>query len=510
PFIFELVDVLVKIMGEAYPELVSQQKLISKVIKEEETAFFRTLDKGMDIMNGIVKETLDNNYRVISGKDAFALYDTYGFPFDLTDLLAREQNLVVNRREFNDAMQQQKNRARKDAKKDTGDWVVLRDDKVEEFVGYDMTETEVVITKYREIKKKKDSWYQLVFNITPFYAESGGQVGDRGRIISKDEHIDILDTQKENNRIVHIAKKLPENMEGGFIAQVDYKARHDSARNHTATHLMHKALRDVLGKHVEQKGSLVCPDYLRFDFSHFKKVSPEDLRKIESRLNENIRENIPLEEYRNMPLDGAKKMGALAFFGEKYGDLVRVIKFGDSAELCGGIHVKATGEIGFFKITMETSVAAGIRRIEAVTGQKAEQYIMQKIDTLQAIKSKFKNSKNILRAVENALKENSKLQKDLQSVQKQLVEKMTHELEIQAKKLGDYKMIVSTVNVNSPAMLKDLSFRFRHKGNIITVLAANIEGKPNMAIMIPDKLTKEKDLNAGNIVCNAAKEFKGG
>ncbi|MDA3820707.1 MAG: alanine--tRNA ligase [Candidatus Delongbacteria bacterium] len=510
PFINELVDVLVKIMGEAYPELIKQQKLIARVIKEEEAAFFRTLDKGMDIMNGIIKDTLDNNYRVISGKDAFSLYDTYGFPFDLTDLLAREQNLVVNRKEFHDAMQEQKQRARNDAKKDTGDWIVLREDKEEEFVGYDMTEADVVITKYREIKKKKSSMYQLVFNLTPFYAESGGQVGDRGRVISKDEHIDILDTQKENNLIVHITKKLPEDLESEFKAQVDFKARHNSARNHSATHLMHKALRDVLGKHVEQKGSLVHPDYLRFDFSHFEKLSPDDLRKIESQLNENIRENIQVEEHRNIPLEKAKNMGAMAFFGEKYGDLVRVIKFGDSTELCGGIHVMATGEIGFFKITMETSVAAGIRRIEALTGQKAEQYIMQKNDTLQAIESKFKNSKNILRSVENALKENSKLQKDLQAVQKQLIEKITHELETQAKKLGDYKMIVSTVNVNSPTMLKDLSFRFRHKGNIITVFAANIEGKPNMAIMIPDKLTKEKDLNAGNIVRNAAKEFKGG
>jgi alanyl-tRNA synthetase len=510
PFIFELVDVLVKIMGEAYPELVKQQKLITKVIKEEEAAFFRTLDKGMDIMNGIVKDTLDNNYRVISGKDAFSLYDTYGFPFDLTDLLAREKNLVVNRKEFNDAMQEQKNRARKDAKKDTGDWVVLRDDKVEEFVGYDMTETDVVITKYREIKKKKGSLYQLVFNITPFYAESGGQVGDRGFIINDDERIDIVDTQNENNLIVHVTKKLPQNPENKFKAQVDIKARHNAARNHSATHLMHKALREVLGNHVEQKGSLVHPDYLRFDFSHFEKIPTKDLRKVESLVNANIRENMQVEEHRDIPLDKAKKMGALALFGEKYGDLVRVIKFGDSTELCGGIHVKATGEIGFFKITVETSVAAGIRRIEAITGQKAEQYIMQKVDTLKSIEAKFKNSKDILQSVDNALKENSQLQKELKSAQKQLVEKLSHELEPQGKKVDGYKLIVVSLNVNNASMLKDLAFRFHQKGNVIAVFAANIEGKPNMAVMIPDKLVKEKDLNAGTIVRNAAKSFKGG
>ncbi len=510
PFIFELVDVLVKIMGEAYPELVKQQKLITKVIKEEEAAFFRTLDKGMDIMNGIVKDTLDNNYRVISGKDAFSLYDTYGFPFDLTDLLAREKNLVVNRKEFNDAMQEQKDRARKDAKKDAGDWVVLRDDKIEEFVGYDMTETDVVITKYREIKKKKGSLYQLVFNITPFYAESGGQVGDRGFIINDDERIDIVDTQNENNLIVHVTKKLPQNPENKFKAQVDIKARHNAARNHSATHLMHKALREVLGNHVEQKGSLVHPDYLRFDFSHFERISTKDLRKVESLVNANIRENMQVEEHRDIPLDKAKKMEALAMFGEKYGDLVRVIKFGDSAELCGGIHVKATGEIGFFKITVETSVAAGIRRIEAITGQKAEQYIMQKVDTLKSIEAKFKNSKDILQSVDNALKENSQLQKELKSAQKQLVEKLSHELEPQGKKVDGYKLIVASLNVNNASMLKDLAFRFRQKGNVIAVFAANIEGKPNMAVMIPDKLVKEKDLNAGTIVRNAAKSFKGG
>ncbi|MGM0650096.1 MAG: alanine--tRNA ligase, partial [Bacteroidota bacterium] len=360
-FVYELVETLVKNMGEAYPELVSQQKLITKVIKEEESSFFRTLAKGLDIMDGIIKDTIKNNYRVISGNDAFTLYDTYGFPFDLTDLLAREHDLVVNRKEFNEAMKKQKDRAREDAKKDTGDWVVLHDDDVEEFIGYDQLESEVIITRYREIKQKKHSLYQLVFNITPFYAESGGQVGDRGYIANDKERIDILDTQKENNVIVHISKKLPQKPDSGFIARVDKRARHNAARNHTSTHLVHKAMRETIGKHVEQKGSLVHPDYLRFDFSHFEKLSAEDIRKIESRVNEAIRENIPLEEHRNIPLEEAKNMGALAFFGEKYGDLVRVIKIGDSTELCGGTHVDATGEIGFFKITVETSVAAGIR-----------------------------------------------------------------------------------------------------------------------------------------------------
>ncbi|MFO7878899.1 MAG: alanine--tRNA ligase [Bacteroidota bacterium] len=509
-FMFELVPVLIETMGDAYPELNTQGKLIAKVMKEEENAFFRTLSKGMDMLDKIVKETLDSDYRIISGKDAFALYDTYGFPFDLTDLVAREYDLVVNRKEFDEAMGKQKERGRSDAKTDTGDWVVLKEDDVEEFIGYDQLEADVVITRYREVKQKKGSIFQLVFNITPFYAESGGQVGDRGFISNENERIDIIDTLNENNLIVHITKRLPENPEGEFVAKVDEKARHSAARHHTATHLMHRALRDVLGKHVEQKGSLVHPDYLRFDFSHFEKLSDEEVRRVENRVNDNIRQNYAVEEHRAIPLDDAKEMGAMSLFGEKYGDLVRVVRFSDSIELCGGTHASATGELGFFKIIMETSVAAGIRRIEALVGKPAEDFVMKQDDTLKSIQARFKNAKDITQAVENSLKEQNKMQKELKALQKAMTNQLVSELEKQAVKVGDYQLIAAQVDAGNPDMLKDMAFRFRNKGNVIVALAANVKGKPNMVVMIPDELTKETDMNAGNIIREAAREFKGG
>ena len=506
-FMYELVSVLIENMGNAYPELVAQKNLIVKVMKEEENAFFRTLSKGMDMLDGIVRETRENDYRVISGQDAFTLYDTFGFPFDLTDLVARENDLVVNRKEFDVCMSEQKERGRKDAKKDTGDWVVLLQDDVEEFVGYDQLEADVKITKYRKITKKKKDFYQLVFNLTPFYAESGGQVGDKGYLTDGKESVDIIDTQNENNLIVHLTTKLPSNPKADFKVQVNEKARLNAARHHTATHLMHHALREVLGTHVEQKGSAVYPDYFRFDFSHFEKVTNEELRKVEELVNEKIRKNIKLREFRALPLDDAKDMGAMALFGEKYGDIVRVIKFDDSVELCGGTHAETTGELGFFKILLETSVAAGIRRIEAVVGEAAQKAIFEAFDTMEEVKSRFKSAKNIVRSLDNSLEENVKLQDTIKTMQASLVERIISQLEHQRESLGDYDIIRAQVDAGNAGMLKDIAFRFRDKGGVIVALGATIDNKPNLALMIPDDLVKEYELNAGNIIREAAKKY---
>jgi alanyl-tRNA synthetase len=509
-FMYELVEILVNVMGNAYPELKAQQKLIVKVIQEEESSFFRTLARGMDMLETIVNDTKKAKYRVISGEDAFTLYDTFGFPFDLTDLVARENNLVVNRKEFDECMTQQKERGRKDAKKDTGDWTEILKDDIEEFVGYDQLEADVKITKYRKITQKGKDFYQLVFNLTPFYAESGGQIGDRGFIFNQDEKIEIIDTLNENNLIVHITQKLPKNPKSAFKVKVDIKARRNAAAHHTATHLMHHALREVLGSHVEQKGSAVYPEYLRFDFSHFEKISEEDLLKVEKMVNQKIRQNISLDEHRNIPLDDAKEMGAMALFGEKYGDIVRVIKFGESIELCGGTHVKCTGELGFFKILVETSVAAGIRRIEAVVGEAAEKVIFEAFYTLNQVKNRFKSANNIIQTLDNSLAENAKLQDSVKAMQNSLIDKMLNQLERQTEKLGDYQLIRSHVDVENAAMLKDLAFRFKAKGNYIVALGSVMDGKPGLALLIPEDLVKEKELNAGIIIRDAAKAIRGG
>jgi alanyl-tRNA synthetase len=509
-FMFELVDTLVSTMGDTFPELLAQKHLIVKVIKEEENAFFRTLSKGMDILDVLIKETLNNEYRVISGKEAFSLYDTFGFPFDLTDLIARENGLVVNRKEFDLCMLEQKERGRKDAQKDTSDWIVLVEDDIEEFVGYDQLEADIKITKYRKITKKKKDYYQLVFNLTPFYAESGGQVGDIGFISDGTERVDIIDTQNENNLIVHLTNKLPSKIDEELKVVVNVDARQKCSVHHSATHLMHHALRQVLGNHVEQKGSLVNQDYLRFDFSHFAKVSHEEIRRVEEIVNDMIRKNIPLKENRTIPLDDAKNMGAMALFGEKYGDLVRVIKFDDSIELCGGTHVTSTGELGFFKILVETSVAAGIRRVEAVSGEAAQKAIFDIDDTLIAIRSRFKNAKNIVQTLDNSLNESEKLQDEMKSMQKVLVDQLLIHLEHTAIDLGEYRFVRSVIDVENASMLKDIAFRLRAKGDIIVALGANVKDKPNLALMIPDNAIREYELNAGNIIRIAAKKIRGG
>ncbi|MEA1874653.1 MAG: alanine--tRNA ligase [Bacteroidota bacterium] len=509
-FMYELVDALDENMGKAYPELRAQKKLIKKVMMEEENTFFRTLSKGMELLDKIISDTKSADYRVITGEDAFALYDTFGFPFDLTDLVAREQNLVVNRKEFDDCMLQQKERGRKDAKKDTGDWIMLLQDDVEEFVGYDQLEADVKITKYRKITKKNIDFYQLVFNYTPFYAESGGQVGDKGYLTDGKERIEVLDTQDENGLIVHLTKKLPVKPDANFKVQVNETARKNAAAHHTATHLMHKALRDILGVHVEQKGSAVHPDYFRFDFSHFEKLSDEEIRKVEVAVNEKIRKNISQKEHRSIPLDDAKEMGAMALFGEKYGDIVRVVRFDDSIELCGGTHAASTGELGFFKIFVETSVAAGIRRIEAVVGEAAQNAIFDTFDTVTQVKSRFKSAKNIVQTLDNSLEENAKLQDSVKSMQNALIDKMMIQLEHQAEDIGDYKLIRSVLDSANPAMLKDIAFRFRNKGNTIVILGAQLAEKPNMVLLIPDEIVKEYELNAGTMIRSAAKAIQGG
>ena len=395
-FMYRLVPVLIEVMGQHYPELESQRTLIEKVIREEENAFLRTLDKGIRLLDKIVEKTKAENYVTVPGDVAFELYDTYGFPLDLTELILREQGLVVNRREFQAEMAAQKERSRSAAAVNLDDWVELIADDTQEFVGYDYLETEVQITRYRRVSTKGKTLFQLVFNITPFYGEGGGQIGDQGELVSPSETLPILDTQKENGLIVHITNRLPEDLTQTFTARVNAQRRTAIANNHTTTHLLHHALREVLGTHVEQKGSFVSDEYLRFDFSHFQKVTDAELEEVAALVNRQIMANYPLEERRGVPIAEAKKMGAMAIFGEKYGDLVRVVKFGESVELCGGTHARATGQIGFFLVLAESSVSAGVRRIEAVTAVKAEEYVMNHFRMMKEMENMFKSNRSLL------------------------------------------------------------------------------------------------------------------
>ncbi len=510
-FVYKLVDVLIATMGDAFPELQSQKALIGKVIKEEEESFLRTLATGISMLDKIIAETKAKNYNVVSGAVAFELYDTFGFPLDLTELILKENKLVVNRREFEEEMNKQKERARSATAIETDDWVVLQHDDHEEFIGYDYLESEVFITRYRKIKQKNKELYQLVFNITPFYAESGGQVGDTGFIQSGDDKVAIIDTKKENNLIVHLAKKLPTDLSATFKALVNQEARQNTANNHTATHLMHEALREVLGEHVEQKGSLVHPDYLRFDFSHFEKVSEEEIAKVEHLVNQRIRENMLLEEMRDIPHAKALEMGAMALFGEKYGDLVRAIKFGSSVELCGGTHVKATGEMGFFKIISESSIAAGIRRIEALTGAKAEEFISQQFALLKELGEMFKNPANLKKNIENLMTENTKLNAQADGMLKNIMAIEKRNLIDGAVEHKGIKLIATRVKPMLGGSLKDLAFQIKQEvDDVVAVLGADVNGKPQLAILISDNLVKERGLHAGNIVREAAKKMQGG
>lgn len=509
-FIYRLMPVLITVMGEHYPELKSQQVLIEKVIREEENAFLRTLDKGIRLLDRIIATTKEENFVTVPGNVAFELYDTYGFPLDLTELILREQGLVVNRREFQAEMAAQKARSRSAASVDTDDWIELINDDVQEFVGYDYTEVEVKITRYRKVVTKNKLFYHLVFNITPFYAEGGGQIGDSGLLIGKHEEIRILDTKKENGLTIHIVEKLPEDVLQTFVAKVDKDKRMLTANNHTATHLLDYALRKVLGTHVEQKGSYVSDEYLRFDFSHFQKMTDEELTEVASIVNHLIRRNLPLEEFRSIPIANAREMGALAVFGEKYGDLVRVIKYGDSIELCGGTHVAATGQIGFFKILSESSVSAGVRRIEAITADKAEEYINNTYRNLNEMVKILKSNKNLLESVRALVEENEGLKKETEKFAKESLRLFKERLKNESRMYRDIRVIIAPV-IAEPAQIKDVAFQLKGEYDRLVFIAGGvIAGKPHLAIMFSNNLVDEFGLNAGQIVREAAQEIKGG
>jgi alanyl-tRNA synthetase len=511
PFIHSLVPALLDTMGGAFPELVAQQDLIQRVIKEEEQSFLSTLETGMGLLDRLVDKAKAEKNQAIHGREVFILYDTFGFPLDLTELILSEHGMKVNRDEFREEMDMQKNRSRKAAETESGDWTVLMADDTEEFVGYDWLSTEVKITRYRKVVAKKRELYHLVFNLTPFYAESGGQVGDRGIIENEKEKVEIIDTRKENELIIHVAKKLPEDPAAVFKAKVNQERRTRTANNHTATHLMHHALREVLGAHVEQKGSLVEPDYFRFDFSHFQKVSDEELRKVEHMVNRMIRLNSAIEEHRTLPMSKAEEMGALALFGEKYGDAVRVIKFGESVELCGGTHVKATGQIGIFRVFRESSIAAGIRRIEAFTGEVAERYIDEHLEMVKQIAGNFENQKDLVKAVKSVLDEHSSLAKRVGKFQKNMLGVIARNLQDKIEVIGDIALATSRVELDDPGLLRDLAFQVRSRyPRICLVLGAEIGGKAHLAIMLADVAIENYGLNASTLIREVSKEIQGG
>ncbi len=509
--LYKLLPVLVETMGKAYPELVAQQDLVTKVIKEEEEAFLRTLATGIGMLDKIMAETKKEGHNVVSGKVAFELYDTYGFPLDLTELILKENGLVANRAEFEQEMAAQKERARNATAIETSDWVVLEEDDKEEFVGYDFTQTDVRITRYRKVKAKNKEQYQVVFNITPFYGESGGQLGDTGYIEANGERTNIDATIKENNLIIHLVSKMPSDLKATFRAQVDEQRRTQIANNHTATHLMQEALRTVLGTHVEQKGSLVSPDYLRFDFSHFQKVTDEELAQIEHLVNVKIRKNIKLEEMRNLPISKAREMGAMALFGEKYGDTVRVIKYDTSIELCGGTHVPATGQIGYFKIIAESSVSAGVRRIEAVTADKFEEFLVNQSNMLRELGTIVKSSNSLQKGVEALVLNNQKLEQQVNKMMDSMLTIERTSLKEHIEMVNGKRLLVSAVNPVFIERLKDIAFQLRNEyDEIVIVLGCVAMNKPQLAIIMSDSLVKEKKLNAVDAIRAIAKHISGG
>ena len=508
-FMYKLVPVLIENMGGAYPELKAQQTLIEKVMKEEEETFLRTLETGIRLLDKVMNDAKAAGKKEISGVDAFTLYDTFGFPLDLTELILRENQMTVNEDEFNAEMQKQKQRARNAATVETGDWVVLKEGETK-FVGYDYTEYETSILRFREVKQKNQTYYQIVLSETPFYAESGGQVGDTGALVSEFETIEIIDTKKENNLPIHIAKKLPEHLDAPMMACVDTDRRAACAANHSCTHLLDEALRQVLGTHVEQKGSLVTPDSLRFDFSHFQKVTPEQLREVEHLVNAKIRANIPLTEYRNLPIEKAKELGAIALFGEKYGDEVRVVQFGSSIEFCGGTHVSATGKIGMVKIISESSVAAGVRRIEAVTGAKVEEMLDSIQDTLDDLRALFNNAPDLKAAIRKYIDENAGLKKQVEAFMKEKEADIKAKLIESAKEIHGVKVIRSVLPMPADTV-KNIAFQLKGQipENLFVAIGSAFENKPMLTVMISDDLVKN-GLNAGQLVREAAKLIQGG
>lgn len=510
PFLAGLSQVLTKEMGEAFPELKEQASLIENVIREEETSFFRTLEQGIKRMLTIVETCKAEQSKSIDGNAAFELYDTYGFPVDLTALIAREQGLNVDEIGFQKALQEQKERSRAATGISTDDWVVLQDNDVEEFIGYDATSADVMLVKYRKVTQKNKTFYQLVFNFTPFYPEGGGQVGDTGYIQFGDDKTIIFDTKKENNLIVHLVKELPSNLNGRFKAVVNDEKRKLTTANHSATHLLHHALREVLGDHVAQKGSLVNDGYLRFDFSHFSKVTNEELQAIEEKVAANIRANIGLEEHRNVPMSKAMEMGAMALFGEKYGEVVRVIKFGDSVELCGGTHVSNTASIGLFKITSESAVAAGVRRIEAITNISAERYIQEQLQKLSEVQTLLKNPKNLNKALTDLLERNSALQKQIEQFNKEKAQNQKNTLKSEIKNIDGINFLSAQVSLDGGSV-KDILFQLKGEyKNLFAVIGAVQEEKCTLSIIIADNLVEKHQLHAGNLIREASKLINGG
>ena len=509
-FMYKLLPVFIGEMGGAYPELVAQRELIGRVMKEEEDSFLRTLDKGINLLNGAMDELKAHGKTVLDGAQAFRMFDTYGFPLDLTELICRENGYTVDEDGFNVEMEKQKARARNAAAVENGDWEVLREGE-QKFQGYDYSEYECHILRYRKVTQKKQSFYELVLDNTPFYGEMGGQVGDCGVLVSENETVEIIDTKRENNQSIHIVKQLPKDPAADFMACVDIDKRNASAANHTATHLLDYALKQVLGDHVEQKGSYVSPDTLRFDFSHFQKVTDEELRQVERMVNSMIREDIPLDEHRDTPLEEAKKLGAIALFGEKYGDKVRVVRFGPSCEFCGGIHAASTGRIGMFKIISESSVAAGIRRIEAKTGIECEEMMYALEDSIKAIRSLFNNAKDLRGVIEKYIEEHDSMKKSIESFQAQAVERAKDAL-VEKARMVNGVTVASAVLPISAQSAKDLAFKVREAigENLLCVIGSVDQGKPMLTVMMSEDVVKDHNLNAGQLVREAAKLIQGG
>ncbi len=508
-FIYKLVPTLVDEMGDAFPEIAAQQKLVMKVMQEEESSFLRTLENGIKLLQGVIDETKAAGKTEIAGDKAFTLFDTFGFPLDLTELICREQGLTVDEKGFDVCMQEQKNRARNAAEVKLGDWVVLGDAE-SEFVGYDFTEHPAHIIKYREVQQKKRTAYEVILDKTPFYGEMGGEVGDSGVLVSENEEIKVLDTKKENGVAIHIVDKLPEQPEAEFMACVDVERRRAIEANHTCTHLLDEALREVLGTHVEQKGSLVTADGLRFDFSHFEKVTPEQIREVEHLVNAKIREDIPLKEYRDYPIEKAKELGAIALFGEKYGDKVRVVQFGTSVEFCGGCHAASTGRLGMVKIISESSIAAGVRRIEAITGRAVEDTLDKMQDFMTDLRGLLNNAPDLMATIQKAISENKELQSQVDEFKAQKAQELKKILIEKAHEVNGVKVIAGVLPME-PQHVKDIAFQLRAQfpEQLLVAIGSEANGKPTLTVSISDDLVKEGK-NAGLYVREAGKLIKGG
>ena len=509
-FMYRLVDTLIESMGEAYPELPAQRELIMKVIKEEEDSFLRTLENGIRLLDNAISVAKEAGKNEISGKEAFVLYDTYGFPLDLTELILKENDMALDHDGFDSEMAAQKARARNAAAVEATDWVVVREGE-QVFVGYDKASAETQILRYRKVKQKNNEFYQIVLSVTPFYAEMGGQVGDKGTLACGDDVVEIYDTKRENGMGVHLSKKLPNDLEATFMAQINEDARLATCCNHTATHLLHEALREVLGAHVEQKGTFVSPDVLRFDFSHFQKMTSEEISAVEHLANKKVRQAIARDERRNVPIAEAQAMGAMALFGEKYGEEVRVIKYGDSVELCGGTHVDNTGNIGMIKIVSESSIAAGIRRIEAITGANVEKAVDELTAELKEISSMFNNAPNLLQTLRKSIEENAELRKQAEEYFKERVNNITKQILEKATIVNGIK-VTSLTGVRVPDVVKNVAFAVRAASPEHTMFlgaTVDMQGKPLLTVMLTEDLVKE-GLNASNVVREAAKLIKGG